>query len=87
MVAQDLQTGRLVAGGATNLQNIGTVNGGNGGNGGQGYNVRNPGNPGTAGTAPGATNTYNLRDIVVSENYGTTNAQQGAIVVFENSGA
>ncbi len=75
------------AGGATNLQNIGTVNGGNGGNGGTGYNIRNPGNPGTAGTAPGATNTYNLRDIVVGDKYGTTNAQQGCLVVFENSGA
>jgi len=34
-----------------------------------------------------STNTYNLRDIVVGDKYGTTNAQQGCLVVFENSGA
>ena len=78
------------AGGATNIANVGTVNGGLAGS-------RNTPAQGSPGNAPGASLTYNARGFVVGSESGTNffstggdpaaNAGvSGVLVVFENTG-
>jgi hypothetical protein len=85
------------AGGATNIANVGTVNGGSGGN---AAAFNNPGSTGAAGNAPGAALVPFRRAFVVGDTFGTGGSGinpndgpgtgnagvAGALVVFENTG-
>ena len=85
--------GQNASGGATNIANVGTVNGGGGGN---NANAPAPGNQGAAGNQPGASLPFsNLRQFIVGSSQGTGGGGSinpggagaaGALIIFENTG-